>query len=126
MIFSELDNEASPQRYVQLSIDDPLQYFFSFDFQESPTSEHQSTLPSAGVFSQNLIAVVPPSLKYITFPTGVRNELFLRIENLGDKFDSDRQAGEDSIEFKLDQYARNLYAQANIKNPSVTLKDVNY
>ena len=60
-----------------------------------------------------------------------RNHLYLRLENIGDCFDTDRwnfSPADTTIHFPLDQFARTLFAKANWNTPSskFNLTDVLY
>ena len=66
--------------------------------------------------------MVPTSVKYVVFPVS-RNQLWLRLENIGDRFDTDRfpnnfDPNDTTIRFPLDQFARNLFARANWNTPA--------
>ncbi len=57
----------------------------------------------------------PYSVKYEVFPIK-RNQIFLRIENIGDKFDTDYNGlnkQQTTVQFPLDSFAKELFSKAN-------------
>lgn len=65
-----------------------------------------------------VIVTAPSSVKWEVFPIR-RNQLFIRLENIGDRFDTDRwnlKPADTTVQFPLDQVARDLFAKANWNN----------
>ena len=76
------------------------------------------------------MVTVPTSVKYEVFPVD-RNHLYLRLENTGDRFDTDRwnfSPTDTPIRFPLDQFARTFFAKAIWNTPAskFNLTDVLY
>lgn len=70
---------------------------------------------------------VPYSVKYEVFPMK-RNNLFIRLENIGDRFDTDHWGftpANTTVSFPLDQFAKDLFNSSN-HNPKVKLSSIIY
>jgi hypothetical protein len=70
----------------------------------------------------------PFAVKYEVFPQK-RNQLFIRVENLGDRFDTDDvglSQASTTVNFNLDLFARNLFAQANAANKGWNITNILY
>jgi hypothetical protein len=62
-------------------------------------------------------------VKYEVFPIK-RNQIFLRVENIGDKFDTDYNGlnkQQTTVQFPLDSFAKELFAKANWNNTKFNL-----
>lgn len=103
-----------------------MQYFFAFSFVNNQEGEDIDIPCDIDDVIKNETAVVlPNSVKYELFPIA-RNTLFVRLENIGDRFDTDRWAfPSTTISFPLDQFSRNLFAQSNL-DPKTNLTSVLY
>jgi hypothetical protein len=67
----------------------------------------------------------PTSVKYEVFPIK-RNQIFVRLENIGDRFDTDPfNIQNTTVYFPLDKWARDLFNKSN-NNPLTTLQTVLY
>jgi len=85
------EKEVSAQRHLQLRQDDPLQYFFQFH------SQVETGLKSSKVSNNKLVTLMSGSygdsndaIKINMFPVQ-KNTILLRLENIGDLFDSGSQ-----------------------------------
>ena len=77
-----------------------------------------------------VVVTVPPSVKYEVFPVS-RNHLLIRLENIGDRLDTDRwnfKPADTTVQFPLDSFARGLFAKANWNTPAskYTLNNITY
>ena len=112
LIFTERKFEVSSQRVLQLHVDDPLQYFYSFTW--TSTQEKPDILipeDKDEFIDKNYTAPIttPTSVKYEIFPIK-RNQIFVRLENIGDRFDTDPFGlSNTTVYFPLDQWAKNLF-----------------
>ena len=90
LLFTERKLEISKQRELQLHIDEPLQYFYSFNWTSSQTEADIEVPEDTEDVKRNktLEVALPKSVKYEVFPIN-KNQLFVRLENIGDKFDTD-------------------------------------
>jgi hypothetical protein len=91
LLFTELSTDISQQRAVQLKVDDPLQYFFAFNWTSSQTEKDIDVPQDLEDVKKKPLADqnAPDSVKYHFFPVG-KNQIQVRVENIGDKFDTDR------------------------------------
>ena len=81
------------------------------------------------VIERNFTAPItaPTSVKYEVFPIK-RNQLFVRLENIGDRFDTapwNLSQVNTTVSFPLDQFARKLFNQSN-HNPLTKLGSIVY
>ena len=99
--------EASLQRLQQQYIDDPIQYFFNFDYTYTPT-------PAKSTLIDLKDAGLPSTAKLVILPMG-ENSLIVRLTNLADKFDLTVQSEKDTpIPYiHIDLLAQKLYQLAN-------------
>mmetsp|Transcript_10436 Transcript_10436/g.17527 ORF Transcript_10436/g.17527 Transcript_10436/m.17527 type:complete len:118 (+) Transcript_10436:301-654(+) len=67
----------SVQRAQQINIDQPLQYFFAFDFNQETTGSSKSA---------NLPAFSSPEVSFQVYPLA-KGQIQVRLENLADKFE---------------------------------------
>jgi len=91
------NNKLRPslQRTMQLRMDQPAQYFFSFEFEEIGTQSVPAIV--SGDFGEVLRKNgLTSEMKLEMFANGP-NELLMRIENIGDTFDSDGQLIDQSV-----------------------------
>ncbi|CDW74355.1 glycosyl hydrolases family 38 protein [Stylonychia lemnae] len=115
--FLERANDFSYQRTEQIVIDEPLELFFTnkVDF---PKSSKQSKQSGIDKILYQLDLNLPQTLKVIPFPLQ-RNQILLRVENIGDKFDTDYRSlsiDDTSITFDILDFAVRLFNASN-KNP---------
>lgn len=120
LLFTERKLEISKQRELQLHIDEPLQYFYSFNWTSSQTEADIEVPEDTEDVKRNktLEVALPKSVKYEVFPIN-KNQLFVRLENIGDKFDTDHwNLNQDStkVVFPLDSFIRDLFNQSNPSN----------
>jgi hypothetical protein len=105
----------SKQRYQQLSIDDPLQLNFAFNYTITPMSTEEApmtlALPEGIVRQRNGI---PAPIKVTSYPMD-RNVLMVRIENIGDLFDYPKGATlQDTVAYvDLTALAKDFWYKAN-------------
>ena len=116
-IFNQ-EKGKSLQRVQQIKLQDPLQYFFIFDFKEGNqekrlTQNHQSlvNLKKDNFLEQGI---------YKLFPVA-KDQVTLRIENLADRFDKSSE-----VSFlNVDKLAKDLYFEVNGKQAdSVQIEEV--
>ena len=116
-IFNQ-EKGKSLQRVQQIKLQDPLQYFFIFDFKEGNqekrlTQNHQSlvNLKKDNFLEQGI---------YKLFPVA-KDQVILRIENLADRFDKSSE-----VSFlNVDKLAKDLYFEVNGKQAdSVLIEEV--
>ena len=116
-IFNQ-DKGKSLQRVQQIRLQDPLQYFFIFDFKEGSqekrlTQNHQSlvNLKKDNFLEQGF---------YKLFPVA-KDQVIVRIENLADRFDKSSE-----VSFlNVDKLAKDLYFEVNGKQAdSVQIEEV--
>ena len=116
-IFNQ-EKGKSLQRVQQIKLQDPLQYFFIFDFKEGNqekrlTQNHQSlvNLKKDNFLEQGI---------YKLFPVA-KDQVILRIENLADRFDKSSE-----VSFlNVDKLAKDLYFEVNGKQAdSVQIEEV--
>jgi hypothetical protein len=117
LLFTERKLEISKQRELQLHIDEPLQYFYSFNWTSSQTEADIEVPEDTEDVKRNktLEVALPKSVKYKVFPMN-KNQLFVRLENIGDKFDTDHwnlNQNATKVVFPLDSFIRDLFNQSN-------------
>lgn len=100
------------QRKQQLVIDQPLQYFFAFNYTYNATKAAQKTYVKLDKFEHG---------KYVAFPLA-KNEILVRFENLMDKFDVDATA----LSVDIEKFALDFYFASNgqIKEPMVSVQEM--
>jgi len=120
VIFTERALEISTQRKLQLTIDEPLQYFFAFNWNNTQTIEDidipEDTFDIVLKANASSPVVIPTSVKFEVFPVK-RNQLFVRLENIGDRFDTDSwnlTPANTTVYFPLDKWARDLFNNSNV------------
>jgi hypothetical protein len=84
--FFDRKSEDSYQRRIQLNIDEPLQYFFSFNFTQNTKSEE--SIPQTVINPLTATNPLYLPLKQSVFPVA-KNSILLRLDHIGDKFDTD-------------------------------------
>jgi hypothetical protein len=70
----------------------------------------------------------PYAVKYQLFPVS-RNQVLVRLENIGDRYDTDDvklSSSQTTVVYNLDSFARDLFAKANWKNKGINLTSVIY
>ena len=116
-IFNQ-DKGKSLQRAQQIKLQDPLQYFFVFDFKEGSqekrlTQNHQSlvNLKKDNFLEQGIFKLFPVA----------KDQVILRTENLADRFDKSSE-----VSFiNIDKLAKDLYFEVNGKQPdSLQIEEV--
>lgn len=102
----------SKQRFQQLVIDDPLQYHFTFNWTQTLSQIEEAVKISEHVFKT--ANGQPAPVKLVAFPMD-RNNLLLRLENIGDLFDypSTATLADTVVYVDLQQLAKDIYFQAN-------------
>lgn len=109
-IFNQ-EKGKSLQRQQQIKLQDPLQYFFIFDFKEGKedakrlSQSHQSlaALKKDNFLDQGFFKLIPVA----------KDQVIMRIENLADRFDKSSE-----VSFiNVDKLARDLYFEINQKQP---------
>lgn len=111
----------SKQRDQQIVIDEPLQYEFAFDYNDTlavkPTAKSQfKSLVTLSNKTEN-------DLTFHTFPMA-KNKILVRIENLADKFDHNISMV-NLVDIK--SFAQSFYKEANpysTNKPKITVKEV--
>ena len=104
--------EESAQRYIQMMVDEPLQYFFTFNWtksEEAATRDHLNLLMQPHHDHKQLLPI-----KYQMFPVK-RNTLFIRFENIGDNFDNfnNKTLNDTSLYIDVKDFAERLYHHIN-------------
>jgi hypothetical protein len=108
-------------------VDEPLQYFFAFNWNSTQAvADIESPFEEETEQDKAPVVSIPTSVKYELFPMG-RNHLYIRLENIGDRFDTDRwNFANTSAVFPLDSFAKDLFAKANWNNTKYTLNSISY
>lgn len=115
-IFDQVKGHSN-QRSQQINIDQPLQYFFSFDYKLDKSALTKRYRSQTAVSGSNFAR----QGTYRAFPLQ-KNQILVRFENLADRFD----AQSNSSEFvNVDSFARDLYIEVNDKLPqSVKIEEL--
>ena len=96
--------EQGLQREIQLHQDDPLQLFYSFDWESS----HRRPLPKREEEPLSCLKSQKATVKYQLFPLA-KNKVIFRIENIGDSYDGSNF----DAYFNLTDIAKELFERAN-------------
>ena len=111
----ERDQDFSYQRTMQMLIDEPIQLFFSFNYTMNQSESFKTLKDRRMEFVKAHNANLPPAFKHEVFPMG-QNNIFLRVENIGDKFDTDYRnltSNDTSITVDLYGWAEALFNASN-------------
>lgn len=114
----------SKQRDQQILIDQPLQYQFAFDYNE--TLAENAVKPTEKSQYKSLVTLsnkTDNDLTFHTFPMA-KNKILLRIENIADKFDFNISKI-NVVDIK--SFAQQFYKEANPSSnnkPKITIKEV--
>ena len=84
--FFDRKTEDSYQRRIQLNIDEPLQYFFTFNFTIKALTEEELLESPVSNFKAANALYLPAKIS--VFPQS-KNSILLRLDHIGDKFDTD-------------------------------------
>ena len=84
--FFDRKTEDSYQRRIQLNIDEPLQYFFTFNFTIKALTEEELLESPVSNFKAADALYLPAKIS--VFPQS-KNSILLRLDHIGDKFDTD-------------------------------------
>ena len=110
----------SLQRSQQIKLQDPLQYFFVFDFKESKsievlTQKHMSLAEA----KKDTLFLEQGSIKLLPVD---RNQIIMRVENLADRFD---KSSTQTSFLNIEKLAKDLYQEINGKKAaSVLIEEV--
>jgi hypothetical protein len=100
----------SLQRSQQIKLQDPLQYFFLFEFKESKsmevlTQKHMSLAEA----KKDTLFLEQGSIKLLPVD---RNQIIMRVENLADRFD---KSSTQTSYLNIEKLAKDLYQEINGK-----------
>lgn len=115
MFTERFKQQISQQRAVQLTIDEPLQSFYAFQYALGETNPSIYEIADVEeVVTKNATAVkaqqFPDSFKYIAFPIE-SNKFMLRIENIGDRFDTSPFGN--TLTINLTDWVHSMFMVAN-------------
>jgi hypothetical protein len=105
----DLEKGQSKQREHQLRVDNPLQYFFAFDY----LSANKSTADLLSSQFHSAVTLPPLSqgvINYQAFPLA-KGKILLRVENIADRFDL--QKSKEPIKVNVKEIAMGMYLEAN-------------
>ena len=109
-IFDYTRPGQSRQREQQLLIDQPLQYFFAFNYKADPTIK----LANSPILSELSSSTFVKQGTWKLFPRK-KMQVIVRFENLADKFD----AGTETHFINVNKFARDLYQEVNNQEPEL-------
>lgn len=124
--------EPSCQRIVQILVDEPLQYYFAFNWTNTTSAasldDFQENLLSLSAWEKlisdfSLTYALPDAVKANLFPMS-RNNILVRVENIGDNFDTPASSNR-TFYVKLKDYAAALYQHVNSGKNAVLLNHIN-
>lgn len=106
--FVNMSATYSKQRFTQLTVDDPLQYSFAFNYSIDNSSVLEEQVPIAE--SAITYGAQPAPVKVHAFPIG-RNQLMIRVENIADLFDypANTSVSSTGVYADIPQLAKNLF-----------------
>ncbi len=106
--------EPSLQREAQLKQDDPLQYFFQFQTKKAKSVEKSSLIAKTQVKAEEFVKNKQEGdvFKVVLFPIE-KNAIQIRIENIGDIFDSTSLSASSSATIDIYGLSASLYSSVN-------------
>jgi len=100
----EVNKGKSLQRMKQLQVNNPVQYFYAFDYKEPDTLKSDNS-------TAFYIEPKFDTFNYQTFPLG-KGKILVRVENLADHFD--KKNNNMSVQYlHMNRFIRELYMEAN-------------
>lgn len=106
---------ASRQREKQLDINNPIQYFFSFDFEDTVDDNGRKQLKQFYSKLNDQFETFT-TVNYAVYPLA-KGKIRVRIENMADRFDvinDFEKNGPSTIHYvNMDSFAKDWYLEAN-------------